>query len=407
MDFSLSYTREQEEFAVEVRKWLDDNLPKGLIPIRDVCKMSEKQWLKRREFTRKLGQKGWLYPGYPVEYGGGGLTATQIYVLTEELCACEIALPPLYDMGILASPAILAFGTEEQKHRILPPMFKGEVLTWQLFTEPEAGTDAANQQTNALRSTREKDYFIITGHKVFVGSYPSKPEQLYVLTRSDPDAPRHQNLSSFVIPADLPGIKVLPLDLFTLSTFPAVSGVTGANVEGVKHSVFFDDVKVNESCLIGKEGQGWMVTNATLEVEHGGGRGGVVRRNTMYETFMEVCRTDPMINRRLKDNPELIDSVVDIHIGAQIERLLNMRNADGKGGAYGGPQLALYSKMFGTRFVSHMARVLGPYAFTEDDAYGLGNQIFEVGQRSGICLAPGGTPEAYKIGISRALRIGR
>jgi 3-oxocholest-4-en-26-oyl-CoA dehydrogenase alpha subunit len=407
MDFSLDYTEKQEAFAVEVRKWLDENLPDNLLPIRDVCKMSDEQWLKRREFTKRLGRKGWLYPGYPKEYGGGGLTPEYTYVLIEELSAREMALPPLYDMGILASPAILAFGTEEQKQRILPPMFKGDVITWQLFTEPEAGTDAANQQTNALRSTKEKDYFIISGHKVFVGSFPSRPEQMYVLTRSDPDAPRHKNLSSFVIPGDLPGIKVLPLDLFTLSTFPAVSGVTGANVEGVKHSVFFDDVKVHESCLIGKEGQGWMVTNATLEVEHGGGRGGVVRRNYMAEKFLEICKTDPVISRRLKENPDLADSVVEIYIGSRVERLLNMRNADGRAGAYGGPQLALYSKMFGTRFVSHMARVLGPYAYTQDEKYALGQGIFEVGQRCGICLAPGGTPEAYKIGISRALGIGR
>ena len=106
-------------------------------------------------------------------------------------------------------------------------MFKGDVITWQLFTEPEAGTDAAQSADQCLRSRKEKDYFIISGHKVFVGSFPSKPEQMYVLTRSDPEAPRHRNLSSFVIPGDLPGIKVLPLDLFTLSTFPAVSGVTG------------------------------------------------------------------------------------------------------------------------------------------------------------------------------------
>ena len=407
MDFSLDYTEKQNEFAKEVRKWLDENIPKDLIPVRDVRKMSMDQWGKRREFTRSLGRKGWLYPGYPKEYGGGGLTAEYIYVLIEELTAREMALPPLYDMGILASPAILAFGTEEQKVKILPPMFKGEVLTWQLFTEPEAGTDAANQQTNALRSTHEKDYFIISGQKIFVGSFPSKPEQLYVLTRSDPEAPRHKNLSSFVIPADLPGIKVLPLDLFPLSTFPAVSGATGANVEGVKHSVFFDDVKVHESWLIGKEGQGWMVTNATLEVEHGGGRGGVVRKNYMAEKFLKQCRENPLISSRLKENPELIDSVVEIYIGAQIERLLNMRNADGKGGAYGGPQHALFSKMFGTRFVSHMARVLGPFAFTDDDEWGLEGGLFETGQRSGICLAPGGTPEAYKIGISRALSIGR
>ena len=67
MDFSLDYTEKQEAFAVEVRKWLDENMPEGLIPIRDVCTMSDEQWEKRREFTRKLGRKGWLYPSYPKE----------------------------------------------------------------------------------------------------------------------------------------------------------------------------------------------------------------------------------------------------------------------------------------------------------------------------------------------------
>jgi alkylation response protein AidB-like acyl-CoA dehydrogenase len=407
MDFSLDYTQEQEAFAVEVRKWLDENVPKDLIPVRDTKKMSTEQWTMRREFARRLGQKGWLYPAYPPEYGGGGLDPNRIQVLIEELAARDFALPPLYDMGILASPAILAFGTEEQKNRILPPIFKGEVLTWQLFTEPGAGTDAANQQTDALRSKRKKDVFIINGQKIFIGSFPSSPEQLYVLTRSDPDAPRHKNLSSFVIPADLPGITVLPLDLFPLSTFPAACGPTGANLEAVKHSVFFDNVEVPDSYLIGEEGQGWEVTMATLAVEHSGSRGGYVRKNYMAESFLKLCRTHPMVIRRIHDNPELMDSVVQIYMSTQIERLFTMRNVGGKGEGYGGPHLSLFSKMFGTTFTPHASRVLGPYVYTDDPEWMLDDGHFEVGQRSGICLAPGGTPEAYKIGISRALRIGR
>jgi len=288
MDFSLEYTDEQEAFAVEVRKWLDENLPVGLEPIRDTMKMSDEQWQLRRDFVRTLGQKGWLYPSAPVEYGGGGLSGSQVFVLSEELHNREMALPPLYDMGILVSPAILAVATEEQKKQFLPPIFTGELMTWQLFTEPEAGTDAANQHTDALRAKREDDHFIVNGHKVFVGSFPSKPEQLYLLTRSDPDGARHQNLSSFLIPGDLPGISVQALDLFPLSTFPSQCGVTGANIEAVKHAVYFDDVKIHESRLIGEEGGGWAVTTATLEVEHGGagsrkggrGKGGPIGRYT-------------------------------------------------------------------------------------------------------------------------------
>ena len=127
----------------------------------------------------------------------------------------------------------------------------------------------------------------------------------------------------------------------------------------------------------------------------------------MAERFLEQCRSNPAVVKRLRENPELVDSVVEIYKRARIERLLAMRNVGGMGGNHGGPQLALYSKMFGARFISHMARVLGPCAYTDDPGWALADGMFEVGQRSGICLAPGGTPEAYKIGISRSLRIGR
>ena len=420
MDFSLEYTEEQEQFAVEVRAWLDENVPDGLEDIRDTLKMSDEQWQLRRDFTRKLGEQGWLYHGYPKEYGGGALTGSQTFVLARELSKHKLALTPLYDMGVLVSPAILAVGTEEQKNRLLPQILTGEKMVWQLFTEPEAGTDAANQHTEAMRLEREGENFIINGHKVFVGSYPSKPELLYVLTRSDPDAPRHQNLSSFLVPADLPGITVQALDLFPLSTFQSQLGVTGANVEAVKHAVYFDNVKVHESHMIGEEGQGWTVTTATLEVEHGdfgrqsvgdrrGGRGqgGPIGENHMAEKFFEQCRNNPEVKRRIMANPQLQESVIDVYVNTEIQRLLTMRNANGMGGHYGGPQLSLIGKLWGTQFTKHMAKVLGPSVFTDDPEWVIDDGRFETGQRCGICLAPGGTPESYKINISRALNMGR
>ena len=125
------------------------------------------------------------------------------------------------------------------------------------------------------------------------------------------------------------------------------------------------------------------------------------------DKFLEQCKNNSNVVKRLTENPKLVDSVIDIYIGAEIERLLAIKNTGGKGGRSGGPRLQLYSKMFGARLVADMANVLGPYAFTDDAEWGLDEGIFEVSQRSGICLAPGGTPEALKIVISRALAIGR
>ena len=415
MDFSLEfeYTKEQEEFAKEVREWLEENVPKDLVSPRDPLKVSYEQWQQRRELGRKLGKKGWLYPGYSREYGGGGLDADHTFILIKELAERHLSIPPYHDSGgVLGAPAILACGTEEQKKCLLPPILTGEACTWQLFTEPEAGTDEANQQTNALRSVREKDHFIVNGSKIFVGGLYAPPEQFLLLTRSDLEAPRHQNLAMFIAPANLPGITIIPLDLFVPAMFILISGQTVDSADGIKYQVFFDDVRIHESCLIGGESDGWKVASATLEVEHAGGagrRGGGVwiRRNLVVEKFLDQCKSNPHVVKRLRENPQLLDRVVDIYIGAQIERLFGMRNACGVGAPYAGPQLQLYSKNFGTRLIADMAAVLGPYVLTDDPEWGLEEDIFEVTERGGICLAPGGTPEALKIVMSRALAIGR
>ncbi len=416
MDFSFEYTKEQEKFAEEVGTWLDKNVPEDMQPVRDAQKMSYEQFKIRRAFGRMLGAKGWLYPSYPAEYGGGGLSGDFATVIGQELAERNMSLPIVTDWTTLAAPGIMVCATEEQKRRFLVPMLRGEAMTWQLMTEPEAGTDEANQQTNALRVERDGDHFVINGQKIFVGGVFPPPDQFYLLARSDKKAPRHENLSSFICPGTLPGISIQPLDLFPLTTFGGICGPTGATAEAVKNSIFFDDVRIHESCLIGEEGDGWNVTMATFAVEHGGRSSGPRRRggggqprNRLLEKFITHCRDNENIATRLRENPQLLDSVVEVFIGGRIERALNVRNAGGLGGAYGGPQSTWNQKMFGAKAISHMARVLGPYGLIDEDEgqWLLDDGQMEIGQRCGICLAPGGTPEAMKIIMSRALSIGR
>jgi len=419
MDFSLEYTEEQEEFSREVREWLDENVPEDLTYPRDSVNVTEEQQQKRRELGRKLGGKGWLYPNYPRQYGGGGLGAARSAVLQRELAERHLGLPPFYDAGNLAAPAILAVGTEEQKNSLLPLILKGEVATWQLFTEPEAGTDEASQQTNALRAVREKDYFIVNGGKIFVGGLYPHPDRLLLLTRSDLEAPRHQNLAMFLAPADLPGVTILPLDLFPPGHISYIMGPSAAEAPGTKNQVFFENVRIHESYLIGGERDGWKAANATLTVEHGdrGGEGDgeegapAIERNVIAEKFLAQCKSNPNIRKRLRENPELLQSVVDVYISAEIQRLWSIRNAGlprtGRRVPSAGPQLTLYLKNFGARLTDEMAKVLGPSSLIDDAEWGLDEGIFEVAQRGGLCLAPGGTPEALKIVISRALAIGR
>jgi len=418
MDFEveMEYSKEQEEFAKEVRAWIDENVPKDLVSPRDPVKVTHEQWLQRRELGRKLGKKGWLHSRFPKKYGGGELDADHTYVLTKEFAARHISLPPYHDAGgLLGAAAIMAVGTEEQKEHLLPPILTGEAATWELFTEPEAGTDEANQQTNALRVRREGEEFVVNGQKIFVGGLWEPPDQFLLLTRSDLEAPRHENLAMFIAPAKLPGITIQRLDLFVPGMYTSISGATVDSAEGMKYTVFFDDVRLHESRLIMGDHDGWRVTSATLAVEHGvTGRALAARvrslpmpHNWVAEKFLGQCKNNPKINKRLKENPHLIDRVVDAYVDTQIERLYHLRNFGGKGGLHGGPGTQVFSKLFAIRLSSIMSDVLGPYTLTDGEELWLDEGIFEVGQRGAVCIAPAGTPEAMKIVISRGLSIGR
>lgn len=407
MNFSLDYTPEQEKFAKEVRNWLDKNIPKDLIYPAETTKMTDEQWQKRLEFRQKLGKKCWLYPEYPTKYGGGGLSPDLAFVLYEETDQRHIGLSAMQD-GALMGAGITACGTEEQKARYLPEIYTGKVRCWQLFTEPEAGSDEANQQTNALIGVPDGDDFVVNGQKIFVGSLPADPDRFWLLTRSDLKAARHENLTMFFAPAKVPGVRYEPLDLWSAAHYGAFAGVSSMprpSGAGVKFAVYFDNVRVPKEYIIGKPGDGWRVVTKTLEVEHGGY--GWIERNSICADFLAYCQTNPQLKKRLKQNPELVNRVVEAYINAQIEWLFALRNFAGAGGDYGGPQLALRFKIFGGKLSRIMTEVLGPAALTDDPKWGVAGDVIEVGVRAGINVSPGGTPEVSKINIARALRIGR
>jgi len=415
VDFTaeVEYSEKQEKFAGEIRAWIGENVPEDLVYIRDPGKVTHEQWLQRRELGRRLGKKGWLFPQLPKKYGGGGMDADQAYVIFKEFAKKHISVPPYHDAGGgLGAAAILAVGTDEQKEHLLPPILTGEAATWELFTEPEAGTDEANQQTNALRIEREGEYFNVSGQKIFVGGLWEPPEQFLLLTRSDLQAPRHQNLAMFVCSARSPGITIQRLDLFVPGMYTSISGATVDSAEGMKYTVFFDDVKIHESCLVCSDHDGWKVTSATLAVEHGvqnrPAAGSVrVPENWVAGELLNQCKNNPLVRQRVRENPHLVNRVVDAYIDMQIERLFHVRNIGGKGGAYGGPLTQVYSKMFALCLNSILTDVLGPYPLTDNAEWWLGDGIFEVGERGSVCISPAGTPEAMKIVISRGLSIGR
>ncbi len=400
MDFEPTYTKEQENFRLEVRAWLTENVPSGIVHPPDPIDLTYEQYQLRRDLGRKLGEKGWLWPTAPVEYGGGGLSLDYSVVIEEEIDSFGMTLPPYYDSGgKLGGASILVWGSEEQKQFFLNKIFKGEVRTWQLLSEPEAGSDLANVKTTAIR---DGDDYVINGQKIFVGSGLGC-DYMWTITVTDTEAKRHENLGWFMIPADLPGITIQPMDLL-------ISGGESGAGSGVKNTVFFDNVRVPAFNIVGGENQGWKVATTHLELEHG--TGGRIARNWLVDRMFDYCQTTQYRGEPLAKDPEVRSKLVDIYIDAEISRLFNLRNYwmrhSGANITYEGPQASYYRKTSGLRQATAILDILGPVALTYDPELGAVEGHVEAYMRSAlIALHPGGTTDIQKVIMARRIGIGR
>ncbi len=392
MDFTIQYTKEQEDFRKEVRGWLEQNASYpsewgDVPPETDHWSPEMKQWAL--DFARKLGEKGWLFPLWDKEYGGGSLTAEHDIILKEEMGNWDV---PEVGRGDLQAGSIAVHGTDEQKQRFLHPILRGEVICWQLFTEPNVGSDLASLQTQAVR---DGDDFIITGQKVFVGD-SFQPDWLWALAVTDPDAPRHQNMGAFFMPANLPGISINNLNLV---------------VERGKRMVSLDGVRVSREYLIGEETQGWRVAQTTLELEHGAA-GFLGERDSVVRDVIEYCKETVHNGQPLSKDPFVQKAMVDNYIEANVYRLLGLRNYwmfnSGQQVTYHGSQNSLLRKDFALKAADRILHVLGPYALARDDKWGVLQNKVEHHQRESLVGAhPGGTLEVQKLIMARRLGISR
>ena len=236
----LNYSPEELAFRDEVRSWLAANLPQEL---KDRGHLSKEELMR---WHRILAQKGWVAPAWPKEWGGTGWNVVQRYIFEEELGYA--GSPPIIPFGInMCAPVLLAFGTEAQKKRFLPRIYRGEDFWCQGYSEPGSGSDLASLKTKALR---EGDHYVVNGQKIWT-SYAHYADWIFCLVRTDPTVEKRQEGISFIL-MDMksPGITVRPLIL--------MDGGHAVN------EVFFDDVKVPAENLVHKEGKGWTVAKYLL-----------------------------------------------------------------------------------------------------------------------------------------------
>jgi alkylation response protein AidB-like acyl-CoA dehydrogenase len=394
MDFEVAYSPEQEQFRAEVRAWLAEHVPQ-VEGDRD----SDENYEKYRQLGRELGEKGWLRPTVPVEYGGGALSNDHAIIIAEEIDRYDLRLPPYYDSGgSLGGASILVWGTEEQKRRMLPPIFRGEVVTWQLLTGPEAGSDLAGTQTDAQR---DGDEYVLNGEKVFVGGSHT-PDFLWTIARTDATGERHKNLSWFLIPADLPGIQYRRMELLG-------DGNEGIG-SGYKNTIYFDNVRVPAAQLVGGENNGWSVASTHLELEHGAG--GRIGHNRLFRQARDWATKIKRDGRPLIEYDDVRERLVDVFVLSEVTRLFQLRNfwmnQSQTRMSYEGSQASYYGRMSGLEVSQAMMDIAGPYALTSDPEWDVSGSAAEAYMKSSIvALHPGGTADIQKVIMARRIGVGR
>ena len=252
MDFR--FTTQQEAFRREIREWLEGVLPRFQVG-RDFIGRSEVEAEDTRyspAFSRELGKKGWIGMAWPESLGGHGLGFIEQMLFNEEMvrqrAPCGYHLPAERQMG----PSILHAGSDEQKSFFIPQVIAGEVGFAIGYTEPNAGSDLASLQTQARQ---DGDDYVINGQKMWAGG-AHFVEYLWTAVRTDPAAPKHRGVSVFVIPLKgTPGLTVRP--------FHAMSGAR-------YNEVFFDNVRVPASAMVGEKDRGWYTVAHNLDFERSG-----------------------------------------------------------------------------------------------------------------------------------------
>jgi len=197
-------------------------------------------------FRKELDSRGWLRMCWPKEYGGESRSPWYQFILIEEL---EYWGMPYGILSVSSvAPAIMTFGSDEQKKKYLPGIWNGDVSFAIGYTEPNAGTDLASLETRAVR---DGDDWVINGQKIFT-SQAEVSSHVWLAARTDPDSPKHRGISMFIVPMDTPGITITPM--WTMSGMRT-------------NQTFYDNVRVSSDALVGEENRGWYVLTHALDHE--------------------------------------------------------------------------------------------------------------------------------------------
>lgn len=351
MDFRFS--QEDEAFRQELRGWLKENVPpdwEGVFLEED-----EEAWRTGRAFVKKLAAKGWAAPAWPKQWGGMEASPAMQLVYNEEMGYYRAPIGSIVQAVGYIGPAILFFGSDEQKQQHLPPISACELVWSQGFSEPEAGSDLASLSTRAVK---DGDDYIINGSKIWT-SNAHRSDWCIVLARTDPAARKHKGISFFLVDMKEPGITVQPI-------------VNMANVHSF-NQVFFEDVRVPGSALLGRENDGWYIAAMTLDFERSSlVAAAIAGARRALDDLVGYCREAEAEGRSLSDNDAIRHKLADLAIDIEVGKYLVYRVVSVQARSQPGSIEAAVCKLYNTELDVRMAdagiQIMGLYGQLEKDS---------------------------------------
>ena len=284
----LEMNADDRAFRDQVRRFLDTELTADM---REASRLNSGVFAEHeiaQRWYKTLHKKGWIAPTWPAEYGGTGWTPMQRYIYDSE--AGQIGTPSINVMGLaLAGPVLMQFGTDAQKEYYLPRILSGEDTWCQGYSEPGSGSDLASLQTRALA---DGDDYVVNGSKIWTTG-AQYANLIFCLVRTSEEGKKQEGISFLIFPMDTPGIDIQPI-------------INIADVHSF-NQVFFEDVRVPKSSLVGAENDGWTVAKYLLEFERGGSAFGA-KIGASFNAFHKIA------DQKAFDDPLFAQKVAAVEI---------------------------------------------------------------------------------------------
>jgi alkylation response protein AidB-like acyl-CoA dehydrogenase len=295
---------EEAAFRSEVSSFIKQNLPAGLGGLGEEEEASREDAIK--DWRKRLASKGWIAPHWPKEYGGAGMSPAEQFIFNEEMA--NNRAPAVGGMGVqMIGPTLILYGSDEQKAEHLPKITSGEVQWCQGYSEPGSGSDLASLQTRAVR---DGDDYVINGQKIW-SSGAHRANWMFLLTRTDPDAPKHRGISMLLMDMKSPGIQIQPLvDMSTRHYF---------------NQEYFDNVRVPVKNRVGEENRGWYVGATLLDFERSGIGASIGLRHQVNDLLTFVAEASKGGSVPVRVSEALRAELAERAIEADIAKLISYR----------------------------------------------------------------------------------